>query len=152
MDLQIDVLHKDCAAGLLQLYQAFPRRIALYVEDLIGPEEPDEFGLPSKRHESCLAALLWLADEGYLRYDSTLHFEALDQAVLSEKGFLRLSRAVPDIAPQDQSLPPSVLRVRTSLAQQLRDALRGADSERLARLARLIFDIGASPRPPGDTV
>ncbi|WP_375738167.1 hypothetical protein [Pseudomonas boanensis] len=152
MDLQIDDFYKDCAAGLLQLYHAFPRRIALYVEDLIGPEQPDEFGLPSKRHESCLAALLWLAEEGYLRYDSTLHFEALDQAVLSEKGFLRMSRAVPDDAQLDQPLPPSLLRVRASLAQQLREALRGADGERLARLARLIFEDRANPQASSDTV
>ena len=140
MDLQIDDFYKDCAAGLLQLYQAFPRRIALYVEDLIGPSEPDQFGLPSKRHESCLGALLWLADEGYLRFDSSIRFEALDQAVLTEKGFLRLSRVLPDTLTAAEALPPSVLRVRASLAQQLREALRSADSERLVRLTRLIFD------------
>ncbi|MDH4561208.1 hypothetical protein [Pseudomonas sp. BN411] len=143
MDLQIDDFYKDCATGLLQLYQAFPRRIALYVEDLIGPSEPDEFGLPSKRHESCLGALLWLADEGYLRFDSTIHFEALDQATLTEKGFLRMSRALPGALDNPETLPPSILRVRASLAQQLREALRNADSERLVRLTRLIFESSA---------
>ena len=150
MDLQIDDFYKDCATGLLQLYQAFPRRVALYVEDLIGPSEPDEFGLPSKRHESCLGALLWLADEGYLRFDSTIHFEALDQAVLTEKGFLRLSRALPDTLDAAENLPASILRVRASLAQQLREALRSADSERLVRLTRLIFD--SSAKASGDIV
>ncbi|MCO6056847.1 hypothetical protein NG726_09205 [Pseudomonas sp. MOB-449] len=143
MDLQIDDFYKDCATGLIQLYQAFPRRIALYVDDLIGPSEPDEFGLPSQRHESCLGALLWLADEGYLRFDSTIHFEALDQAVLTEKGFLRLSRALPGAPVNAETLPPSILRVQSSLAQQLREALRGADSERLVRLTRLIFESSA---------
>ena len=95
MDLQIDDFHKDAAGGLLLLYQAFPRKTALYVEDLIGREPPDEFGLPSKRHQSCLGALLWLAEEGYLRFANTIHYEALDQAVLSEKAFLRLTRIVP---------------------------------------------------------
>ncbi|NKC58173.1 hypothetical protein HCN87_29195, partial [Pseudomonas aeruginosa] len=95
MDLQIDDFHKDAAGGLLLLYQAFPRKTALYVEDLIGREAPDEFGLPSKRHQSCLGALLWLAEEGYLRFANTIHYEALDQAVLSEKAFLRLTRIVP---------------------------------------------------------
>ena len=92
MDLQIDEFYKDAAAGMLALYQAFPRKIGLYVEDLIGREEPDEFGLPSKRHQSCLGALLWLAEEGYIRFDSTIAYDALDQAVLSEKGFLRTVR------------------------------------------------------------
>ena len=106
MDLQIDDFYKDAAGGLLALYQAFPRKIALYVEDLIGREEPDEFGLPSKRHQSCLGALLWLADEGYLRFESTIQFLALDQAVLTEKGFIRLTRAVPDNAGRAPTIVP----------------------------------------------
>ncbi len=85
MDLQIDDFHHDVAGALLALYQSFPRKVALYVEDLIGREEPDEFGLPSKRHQACLGALLWLADEGYLRYENTIQYQALDQAVLSER-------------------------------------------------------------------
>ncbi|CAD5110052.1 hypothetical protein [Zestomonas carbonaria] len=140
MDLQIDDFYKDCAAGLLALYQAFPRKVALYVEDLIGREEPDEFGLPSKRHQSCLGALLWLADEGYLRYESTIAYDALDQAVLTEKGFLRLSRAVPHAVRDGEPLPASVRRVQASLAHQLREALSSRHSERVARLARLLFE------------
>ncbi len=94
MDLQIEDFYKDVAGGLLMLYQAFPRKTALYVEDLIGHEEPDEFGLPSKRHQGCLGALLWLADEGYVRFESTIQFQAIDQAVLTEKAFLRLTGSV----------------------------------------------------------
>src|SRR5690606_41978004 len=110
MDLQIDEFYKDAAAGMLMLYQAFPRKVALYIEDLIGREEPDEFGLPSKRHQSCLGAMLWLAEEGYIRFDSTIQFQALDQAVLTEKAFMRLTRAVPGQMTSDLSLPLSVLR------------------------------------------
>ena len=139
MDLQIDDFYKDAAAGLLALYQAFPRKVGLYVEDLIGREEPDEFGLPSTRHQACLGALLWLADEGYLRYESTIHYDALDQAVLSEKGFLRLSRGVPHALPEGEALPASVRRVHATLAHQLRDALQQQHSERIARLTRLLF-------------
>lgn len=138
MDLHIDDFYRDAAAGLLALYQAFPRKIALYVEDLIGREEPDEFGLPSKRHQGCLGALLWLADEGYLRFETTIRFEALDQAVLSEKGFLRLTSPVPGAA-HDALLPASVSRVNGSLAHQLRQALRDGDSERIAALSRWLF-------------
>lgn len=139
MDLQIDDFYKDAAGCLLMLYQAFPRRIDLYVEDLIGREEPDEFGLPSTRHQACLGAFLWLAEEGYLRYQSTIGYNAIDQAVLTEKGFLRLSCAAvlaPDVAAE---LPPSLLRVRASLAQQLREALASHDSERIAGLAQQLF-------------
>lgn len=146
MDLQIDEFYKDAAAGMLLLYQAFPRKIALYVEDLIGREEPDEFGLPSKRHQSCLGALLWLAEEGYLRYDSTIAYDALDQAVLSEKGFLRLSRGVPHSLPAgDNPPPPSVRRVQATLAWQLREALSLHNSEKVARLTRLLFESTLNP-------
>ena len=150
MDLQIDDFYKDAAAGLLLLYQSFPRRIGLYVEDIIGREEPDEFGLPSKRHESCLGALLWLADEGYLRYESTIHYDALDQAVLSEKGFLRMSRGVPHALPEGEALPPSVRRVHSTLAHQLREAIAQQHSERIARLTRLLFT--STLQGPNDTV
>lgn len=150
MDLQIDDFYKDCACGLLTLYQAFPRKIALYVEDLIGREEPDEFGLPSTRHQSCLGALLWLAEEGYLRFDATIRYEALDQAVLSEKAFLRLTRIVPHAVRTGADLPPSVRRDQASLANQLREALASRHSDRIARLTRLLFesDLGR----PSDTV
>lgn len=145
MDLQIDEFYKDAAAGMLMLYQAFPRKLALYVEDLIGREEPDEFGLPSKRHQACLGALLWLAEEGYIRFDSTIAYDALDQAVLTEKGFMRLSRGVPHALPAGDALPASVRRVQATLAWQLREALGQHNSERVARLTRLLFESNLNP-------
>ncbi|MCU1716142.1 hypothetical protein [Pseudomonas sp. 5P_3.1_Bac2] len=139
MDLHIDDFYKDAAAALLALYQAFPRKIDLYVEDLIGREEPDEFGLPSTRHQSCLGALLWLAEEDYLRFTSTIGYDALDQAVLSEKAFLRLSRGVPPASEHLAELPPSVQRVRSTLAFQLRTAFAEQASEQVVRLTQLLF-------------
>ncbi|MBX9756188.1 MAG: hypothetical protein K2X80_15635 [Pseudomonadaceae bacterium] len=141
MDLQIDEFYKDAAAAMLLLYQAFPRKVALYVEDLIGREEPDDFGLPSQRHQNCLGALLWLAEEGYLRFDSCIAYDALDQAVLSEKGFLRLTRALP-LSNPDQQLTPSILRVQATLAYQLREALGSRQSERVALLTQHLFVSG----------
>lgn len=152
MDLHIDDFYRDAAAGLLMLYQAFPRKTALYVEDLIGREEPDEFGLPSKRHQSCLGALLWLAEEGYLRFETTIRFEALDQAVLSEMGFLRLSAAAPDADKQLAALPAAIRRIRGNLANQLREALASGDSERIAQLSHQLLhgDAASSSRRPSD--
>ncbi|MEK1904982.1 MAG: hypothetical protein AAAB13_04320 [Pseudomonas sp.] len=150
MDLQIDEFYKDAAAGMLMLYQAFPRKTAVYVEDLIGREEPDEFGLPSKRHQSCLGALLWLAEEGYIRFESTIAYDALDQAVLTEKGFLRLSRAVPRALPAGEVQTASVRRVQATLAWQLREALGQQSSEKVARLTRHLFE--STLTPTGDTV
>jgi hypothetical protein len=146
MDLQVDDFYRDATAGLLLLYQAFPRKITLYVEDLIGHEEPDEFGLPSKRHLSCLGALLWLADEGYLRYESTIQYLALDQVVLTEKAFLRLTSTLSEPEHSNSELPASVRRVHLSLAHQLRQAQRDGHGESLARLARQFF-AGPSNQP-----
>ena len=44
-DIHIDDFFRDAAIALNRLYLSFPRPIALYVEDIIGPDEPDEFGL-----------------------------------------------------------------------------------------------------------
>lgn len=147
MDLQIDDFYRDATAGLLMLYQAFPRKITLYVEDLIGHEEPDEFGLPSKRHQSCLGALLWLAEEGYLRFETTVQFLAIDQAVLTEKAFLRLTSSLPEAANGSETLPPSVRRVHSSLAHQLRQARRDGHGERLAQLTRQLFTRSLTSHP-----
>lgn len=147
MGLQIEDFHKDVASGLLMLYQAFPRKTTLYIEDLIGREEPDEFGLPSKRHLGCLGALLWLAEEGYIRFESTIQFQAVDQAVLTEKAFLRLTRNIADAKVADSGLPPSVLRVQTSLAHRLREALRSGHGEQLAHLIRMLFESPLPARP-----
>ena len=140
MDVHINDFYHDCTAGLLQLYQSFPCKSAVYIEDLIGRYEPDEFGLPDPRQQSCLGALLWLADEGYLRFESTIRHEAIDQAVLSEKGFARLSRAYPELLdPSACDLPPSVQRSQSTLAFLLKQALRSHDSIRLEQLARRLL-------------
>ena len=79
-------------------------------------------------------------EEGYLRFESTIAYDALDQAVLTEKGFLRLSRAIPHALPQGDALPPSVRRVHATLAWQLREALAQHNSEKVARLTRQLFE------------
>ncbi len=147
MDLQINDFYRDAAASLLTLYQAFPRKITLYVDDLIGHEEPDEFGLPSKRHQSCLGAMLWLAEEGYLRFESTIQFLAIDQAVLTEKALLRLTGSLPEPADDNETLPVSVRRAHSTLAHQLRQALQEGHGERLAQLTRQLFTSALPSHP-----
>ena len=154
MDLQIDDFYKDAASGLLMLYQAFPRKMALYVEDLIGREEPDEFGLPSKRHQACLGALLWLAEEGYLRFESTIAYDALDQAVLTREAFVRLSAPAPQAllrelsaASNEPELPPSVQKDLSTYIHLLRSALKSGSSSRISLAVQSTFfnDSGLQP-------
>lgn len=150
MDLQIDDFYQDASRALLALYRAFPRKTTLYIDDLIGYHEPDEYGLPAVRHQSCLGTLLWLGEEGYLRHAGTLSHEAVEQVVLSEKGFLRLSTRITDAPLQHPDLPPNALRVRSTLARQLQESLASGDGERLAHLARQLLK--PDSKPAGDTV
>ncbi|MDO3385421.1 hypothetical protein QWI17_06160 [Gilvimarinus sp. SDUM040013] len=93
-DIHISDFHKDAARALNLLYSSFPRKLTLFVEDIAGPDSPDEFGLHSPRHMACLSTLLWLADEGYIRYDDTIRQEAIDQATLTHRGFVLLSSLI----------------------------------------------------------
>ena len=95
--------------------------------------------MPSDRQQRCLSTFLWLAAEGYLRYQSTIRFEALDQIELSEKAFLRLSSAIAPLGATLENLPPSVRRSQGSLANQLREALRAEYSERVIELMQLFL-------------
>lgn len=118
IDVNIDDFYRDMATVLLALYQQFPRKITLYVDDICGPDEVDDFGLHSPRYLSALGAMVWLGDEGYIRYEQIAREEALDFACLSQKGFSKLIR------PLDGS----------TLAQQLHNARSAGDTLTLRRL------------------
>jgi len=46
---------------------------------------------------ACFGAMLWLCDEGLLRYESVISQDAIDQAVLTGIGFNRLSTMRTDL-------------------------------------------------------
>lgn len=140
MHLHIDDFCQDTARILLQLYASFPRPSAVYVEDICGPDEIDDVGLHSKRHMAGLGAMLWLGEEGWLRYESTIFQEGIEQAVLTGKAFLRLtapSELLPSPPPED--LPGSVQVERLSLAEQLANALRDGQSPTVKALVRYLL-------------
>lgn len=56
-DLHIDDFYRDAALILLRLYRTFPRKTILYVDDISGPDTPDEFGLHSERFQSCFSTM-----------------------------------------------------------------------------------------------
>ncbi len=85
-DLNIDDFRRDAAITLIRLYNNFPRPHSLYIHEVCGEDGTDEFGLISKRYEACLAAMLWLQQEGFLSYKTLLPGEAIEQAVLTLKG------------------------------------------------------------------
>jgi len=96
-DIHIEDFYHDVARILIQLYNRFPRKGAVFVEDIAGADTPDEYGLHSRRHMACFGAMLWLSDEGLLRYESVISQDAIDQAVLTGTGFNRLSALRTDL-------------------------------------------------------
>lgn len=143
-DLHIDDFYRDCARIFAQLYKHFPRRGMIYTEDIAGPDTPDDFGLPSDRHQACFSAMQWLADNGFIEYGSTVAFEALDQVVLCHKGFNLLctietneqySQLVSKHADPTQQLDPSY----RSRCQILRHILKHESSITLAAYMRYLL-------------
>lgn len=142
-DLHIEDFYRDVASILLALYRSFPQPSILFVEDLIGPQEPDAFGVPAPRHQACYSAMLWLAEEGFLRYSDVIRQEGLDQCVLSERGFVLLCTPARELI--DPDLPASIGRQQATLAQQLRDALVNGSSTQIADAVQRCFQRSASP-------
>lgn len=119
-DLHIDDFYRDITKILLALYANFPRPASIYVADISGVDEVDEFGLHSDRHNACFHAMLWLANEGLIRYTDTIYSEGIDQAVLTHK-------AMQWLAARDQ---------QGSAAQQLHTALKDGSTNRVTQTAQ----------------
>ncbi|USE35668.1 hypothetical protein [Endozoicomonas sp. SCSIO W0465] len=141
-DIHIDEFYQDCLKTLVQLYNSFPRLTTLYVDDLITNAGTDEYGIPNRRHKACFDAMLWLASEGYIRYQDTIRHDALDQVVLTEKSFLRLS--LPAISPDNpdnkkNDLPTSIARKQATMAWYCKQALNDKGSEAIAQAALKFF-------------
>jgi hypothetical protein len=133
-DLHVDDFCADVARVLVRLYHVFPRREQVHVEDIIGAEEPDEFGMHSQRYMACLAAMVWLGEEGLIRYASLIRQEAIDQAELTGRLFTLLTLPAPFLEPQDVTdLPESVRLEHGSNVHRLRLALKSQSSTRLRK-------------------
>ena len=90
-DIHIEEIFLDCTKILKQVYLAFPKKSNVYVEDISGPDQADEYGLHSDRFQCCFGAMLWLAEEEFISFESTMLQEAIDQAILSSKGLKFMS-------------------------------------------------------------
>ncbi len=85
MHLNVDDFCKDVARSLQILASVFPRPRDIFVEDVWQDEETDEFGMHSDRYLACFQALVWLREEGFIRYTQTLRADAVEQAVLTSR-------------------------------------------------------------------
>lgn len=131
LDVHIDDFFKDCAVILLHGFKCFPAKQILYVEDICGPDEADEFGLHSPRHIAAFGAITWLKEEGYIRFSDVDRQESVDEFVLASKAFTRLLSA-------SQNNPTS------TLAQEIEYARLQADSTLLSHLMHQRFLVPTS--------
>ena len=145
-DLHIDEFFADAARVIATLYGVFPRPVTLYVEDICGPDEPDEYGVHSPRHLACLAAMQWLGTEGYLNFSETIRTEAIDQAVLTGRCFSHLIRPQPTDANKiDATLPASVRTSQTTTIFAIEQAIKARSTNQLtAAFKTLLFAMSAS--------
>jgi len=135
-DIHIEEFYRDCAVSLLTLYMSFPRKNGVFVEDIAGPDAPDEYGVHSARFQACFGAMLWLESEGYLNYESLIRQEALDQACLTSLG-LRLLNDMDELNEQAYSdaFPKNVPNVEV-----IRYVLKNGTSTQLAQIMIQFFD------------
>ncbi|MGQ7275066.1 hypothetical protein [Marinobacter sp. V034] len=148
-DIHIEEFYKDTAIILVQLYNAFPRKVTLYVEDIAGPDSPDEFGLHSRRHRACFSTMLWLAAEGHIRYDDTILQNAADQAVLTQAAFVCLNTPARDgrlspelmnrIPSSPEDAPPFIQSDMSTNIHLLRSALKDGNSSFLAEVVKAVL-------------
>ena len=155
-DINIENFYKNIARILSILYAAFPSKTPLYVDDVAGVDDPDEYGLHSPDYTAGFFAMLWLADEQYIRYMDTIRQDGVDQAVLTHKAFLKLTQVsepiyqttidqteetdlISSVQTQDTGSSPSVIEDHMLVINQLRHALRSGDSIAIAKVVRHIL-------------
>lgn len=92
LDVHIDDFFKDCATIFLIGFRQFPREQVLFVEDISGPDDVDEFGLHSPRHMAAFGAVQWLREEEYIRFGSEDGAKSVDEFVLTSKAMRILLR------------------------------------------------------------
>ena len=153
-DINIENFYRHIAKILSILYESFPSKTPVFVDDVAGIDTPDEYGLHSPNYTAGFFALVWLGDEEFLRYADTIRQDGIDQACLTHKGFLKLS-AVADpiyvaptysveesnivsIAPAE-NLSPSVVEDRKLVINQLRQALGSGDSIAITKVVSHIL-------------
>lgn len=153
-DINIENFYKHIAKILSILYAGFPTKQAVYVDDVAGIDEPDEYGLHSPHYTAGFYAMIWLAEEDFLRYADSIRQDGIDQAILTHKAFLRLT-AIADpiyiepVIQDDESnvvsivpaenLSPSVREERKLVINQLRNALRSGSSIAITKVVRHIL-------------
>jgi hypothetical protein len=137
-DIHVDDFYKDTGKILVQLYRTFPKPTLLFVEDICGPDTPDDYGLHSDRHQSCFSTIMWLTNAEYLTYHEPVRQEAFDQSVLSHKAFTLLAARATFIPVTDsnEGMPPSIIESQSTNIHSLRSALKSGASDKIRQIVQ----------------
>ncbi|WP_051219377.1 hypothetical protein [Oceanobacter kriegii] len=124
LDVHLDEFFKDCASILLMGLKHFPKPQTLFVQDISGIDDMDEFGLHSDRHLSALGAITWLKEEGFIRFSGYDRQESVDDFVLTARSLRQLLKPASnpnqqDPTPMFQTLEFALLDGDTSWVKQL---------------------------------
>lgn len=153
-DINIENFYRHIGKILCILYELFPTKTAVYVDAVAGIDDPDEYGLHNPDYTAGFFALIWLADEGYLRYAEPIRQDGIDQAALTHKAFLKLTEVSDPIYVQqvyqddaskvtaivpEKDLSPSIIEEQKLVINQLRNALRSEDSIAINKVVRHIL-------------
>ena len=154
-DINIENFYRHIARALNLLYVHFPTKAAIYTDEVAGIDEPDEYGLHSPVYTSGFYALIWLEEEGYLRFADTIRQDGIDQACLTHKAFLRLTSLTEEPiytdpgAEEDSKVvnlspaarpSPSIEEERKLVINQLRKALKSGSSIAITKVVRHILN------------
>ena len=124
------------------------------MDDVAGIDTPDEYGLHSPTYTAGFFAMIWLGEEGFLRFTDTIHQDGVDQACLTSKAFLRLTAPANPVYVEPEGeqkvvslhggertdpLPPSIVEERSLVINQLRGALRARSSIAITKVVSHIL-------------
>ena len=108
LDIHITEFYNDVGRIFNRLYSQFPRQITLWVDEISGPDQPDEYGMHSERYIATYATILWLQQEGLLRFNDVDKQDAFNHCCLTLDGF-RLLSGIAELA-QESERPIDLIR------------------------------------------
>lgn len=122
LDIHITEFYNDTGRIFNRLYAQFPRQITLWTDEICGPDNADEYGMNSERYLAGYATVIWLQDEGYLRFEDIDKKDAFNQCCLTEAGY----QALAGIRQMSQQEDRPIDLIRVALHEQSSDQMENA--------------------------
>ena len=86
--------------------------------------------------------MLWLSEEGYLKYGATIRQEGVDQAYLTCRGLIKLTTIVnaPLTESKLEDVPSFEAQERLTMIEHMRRAVNSQSSEQVTQVMRAFFN------------